>query len=76
MSFCHGSVNCHGSDGKIYHFCESSKSVEIFTGWMGGGGWGLVVTKAHHQLSCQCHCLYLVRFLIRMTVALPAVVID
>ena len=53
VSFCHGSVNCHGSDGKIYHFCESSKSVEIFTGWM--GGWGLVVTKAHHQLRCQCH---------------------
>ena len=32
MSFCHGSVNCHLSDGRIDHFCESSKSVEFFTG--------------------------------------------
>ena len=38
MSFCRGSVNCHGSDGKMYHFCESSKSIEIFTG-VEGGGW-------------------------------------
>ena len=38
MSFCRGSVNCHGSDGKMYHFCESSKSLEIFTG-VEGGGW-------------------------------------
>ena len=30
MSFCRGSVNCHRSDGKIYHFCESSKSVIIY----------------------------------------------
>ena len=26
MSFCRGSVNCHGSDGQMYHFCESSRS--------------------------------------------------
>ena len=30
MSFCRGSVNCHGSDGQMYHFCESSRSGEIF----------------------------------------------
>ena len=30
MSFCCGSVNCHGSDGQMYHFCESSRSGEIF----------------------------------------------
>ena len=30
MSFCRGSVNCHGSDGQVYHFCESSRSGEIF----------------------------------------------
>ena len=31
-------MNCHLSDGKIYHFCESPKSVEMFTGVKGGGG--------------------------------------
>ena len=30
MSFCRGSVNCHGSDGQMYHFYESSRSGEIF----------------------------------------------
>ena len=30
MSFCRGSVNCHGSDGQMYNFCESSRSGEIF----------------------------------------------
>ena len=39
MSFCCGSVNCHLSDGKIDHLCESPKSVEMFTGVEGGGGW-------------------------------------
>ena len=32
MSLCCGSLNCHLSDGKMYHFCESSKSVETSTG--------------------------------------------
>ena len=32
MSFCQGSVNCHLSDGRMDHFCESSKTVEFFTG--------------------------------------------
>ena len=62
MSFCHGSVNCHLSDGKIDHFCESSKSVEIFTGVDGGVGVGghQHMSLINHQLSCQCYCLYLV----------------
>ena len=38
MSFCWGSVNCHFSGEKIYHFCESPKSFEMFTGVKGGGG--------------------------------------
>ena len=42
MSFCRGSVNCHGSDGQMYHFCESSRSGEIFLDqYRGGGGGGL-----------------------------------
>ena len=32
MSFCRGSVNCHLSDGRMDHLCESSQSVEFFTG--------------------------------------------
>ena len=40
MSFCRGSVNCHGSDGQMYHFCESSRSGEIFLDQYRGGGWG------------------------------------
>ena len=62
---------------EIDHFCESSKSVEIFTGWR--GWWWLVVTNTsliNHHLSCQSHCLYLIMCLIRMTVAGPAAVID
>ena len=31
-------MNCHLSDGKIDHLCESPKSVEMFTGVEGGGG--------------------------------------
>ena len=38
MSFCRGSVNCHGSDGQMYHFCESSRSGEIFLDQYRGGG--------------------------------------
>ena len=38
MSFCRGSVNCHGSDGQMYHFCESSRSGEIFLDQYGGVG--------------------------------------
>ena len=78
MSFCHGSVNCHLSAGEIYHFCESSKSVEIFTGGVGGGvgvGGHQHISSINHQLSCQCHCLYLVGCLITVTVAGPAAVI-
>ena len=64
MSFCCGSVNCHLSDGKIYHFCESPKSIEMFTG-VEGGGVGISghqhISLMNHQLSCQCHCLYLVQ---------------
>ena len=41
MSFCRGSVNCHGSDGQMYHFCESSRSGEIFLDQYRGGGGGL-----------------------------------
>ena len=37
MSFCRGSVNCHGSDGQMYHFCESSRSGEIFLDQYRGG---------------------------------------
>ena len=37
MSFCCGSVNCHLSDWKIDHFCESPKSVEMSTEVEGGG---------------------------------------
>ena len=48
MSFCHGSVNCHLSDGRMDHFCESSKSVEFFTRVLGGWRWGLVVTSTYH----------------------------
>ena len=40
MSFCRGSVNCHGSDGQMYHFCESSRSGEIFLDQYRGGGGG------------------------------------
>ena len=64
MSFCCGSVNCHLSDGKIDHLCESPKSVEMFTG-VGGGGGGVGghqhISLMNHQLSCQSHCLYLVQ---------------
>ena len=38
MSFCRGSVNCHGSDGQMYNFCESSRSGEIFLDQYRGGG--------------------------------------
>ena len=38
MSFCRGSVNCHGSDGQMFHFCESSRSGEIFLDQYRGGG--------------------------------------
>ena len=38
MSFCRGSVNCHGSNGQMYHFCESSRSGEIFLDQYRGGG--------------------------------------
>ena len=38
MSFCRGSVNCHGSDGQMYHSCESSRSGEIFLDQYRGGG--------------------------------------
>ena len=38
MSFCRGSVNCHGSDGQMYHFCESSRSGEILLDQYRGGG--------------------------------------
>ena len=42
MSFCRGSVNCHGSDGQMYHFCESSRSGEILLDqYRGGGGGGV-----------------------------------
>ena len=41
MSFCRGSVNCHGSDGQMYHFCESSRSGEIFLDQYRGGGGSL-----------------------------------
>ena len=36
-------MNCHGSDGQMYHFCESSRSGEIFLDqytYIGGGGGG------------------------------------
>ena len=69
---------CHGSDWKIDHFCESSKSVEIFTGVEGvmGVGGHQHTSLISHQLSCQCHCLYWVQCLITMTVAGPAAVIE
>ena len=53
-------MNCHLSDGEIDHFCESSKSTEIYTGVDGGGGVGghQHISLINHQLSCQCHCLY------------------
>ena len=41
MSFCRGSVNCHGSDGQMYHFCESSRSGEILLDQYRGGGVGV-----------------------------------
>ena len=44
MSFCRGSVNCHGSDGQMYHFCESSRSGEILLDQYRGGGWGLAAS--------------------------------
>ena len=53
MSFCRGSVNCHLSDGKMDHFCDSSKSVEIFTGVEGGEGGEGVGDRITHRLSCQ-----------------------
>ena len=31
-------MNCHGSDGQMYHFCESSRSGEIFLDQCRGGG--------------------------------------
>ena len=44
MSFCRGSVNCHGSDGQMYHFCDSSRSGEIcLDQYRGGGGVGVFI---------------------------------
>ena len=67
MSFCRGSVNCHGSDGQMYHFCESSRSGEIlldqYRGGGGGGGWGLAASGRPlpgMPTVSQRHCLDLI----------------
>ena len=62
MSFCRGSVNCHGSDGQMYHFCESSRSGEILLDHI-GGGWGLAASGRPlpgMPTVSQRHCLDLI----------------
>ena len=50
MSYCHGSVNCHLSDGKIDHLCETSKSGLIFTEVEEGGCVGI---GGHQHISLK-----------------------
>ena len=64
--------------GKLITSVNHLNPLRLSQGCIGGVGFGCHqgTSLIYHQLSCQCHCLYLVRCLIKMTVAGPAEVID